>query len=465
MRKIQVMLIMLIAVGLFAGSAFALVNQSFELATTVNGYSFPLGWDGVYGNMAGTPPYTNPAPFIKYIEGAGDAADGTDYIEFEMPGTTNNWCVIYPSWGEEEEVIPGATFTASIWSRHVGGTLSPATDMKLEFYTQPGAVIEGPDWVETILVPILPSTDDTWEFFASDPITVPSIAGGASGDATYVRIVIAFWGNGTMHYDDYRSSLDIPFAWAPTPQNDQVVDHVFTNTNGLSWQNPIGETITATTVYFSQDPNHIWDEDAGHILAGVSAGDTNAAVSGLVDQTDYYWGVKLEVTGFGTARHYTITGSDKGQWHFRTGDAAPVLNFPWVYTWLDAGTQNVTLNPGGAWVIDDGKSPINYAWDAWIINGGANVVWDANDIESPTITVTATGDYEIALTATDAENEVYNTMHVIVADSPCDAVKADPLDLLLECDKDEDCDCDIDDFNIVLSSYLDCMSTKLGCTP
>jgi len=444
MEKIKIMLV-LFALVICGTPAFGLLNQSFEVPTTANGYMFPFGWEAVYMGMPGVPPETDPAPQVVYHQNdAANAHSGSCYMETTLTGS--GYDVIYPHVGEEEAVTPGQTIDFSLWGKKNPSSTATEFGIKLELYAEAGQGYEKNIGIRNFNVPF--TADNTWTEVSQTGWVVPA-------NVYYIRFVIAYAWNvtGTYYWDDFTSSLDNPEAFAPTPADGSIVG--YTVTNQVSWANPEpsapGETVTQT-VYFADltdgDPN---------VVIGSGVGLSSMSIPALADWHDYHW--RVDCYDSGTA---TTTVGD--WWDFSTGDGPPVLDMQWSYVWLDPDPNVVVnLNENGS-VIDDARTPMTLAWDL-ISADSANprVTWfDPNTIENPTVEFYAPGDFEFGLTAKDGQSEVFGTLHVIVYDTACDAAKGDPADLLQIGDVDEDCDVDIDDLRLIADNWIECMTAELS---
>ena len=242
----------------------------------------------------------------------------------------------------------------------------------------------------------------------------------------------------------------------------------------LSWSNPDpndpAEPITAVVYLYESDllletdPNmgpEIIDEEVQTLVVNPSQDSANVALSA---NKHYYWKVYLTDTGLGT----TVSGPI---WYFQTADSAPTNISAGVdqYVWLEDGAAQFTLT--GSYT-DDAKSDVTVLWED-LSNPleqapGTTVTINSPDTAVTTVDVDGDGWYLFQITVTDAVGTGLDQCNVGVYVNACEAAKADPGDISASYpdghgDIDGDCDVDLVDFALVAGSWLDCMSTKLGC--
>ena len=132
-------------------------------------------------------------------------------------------------------------------------------------------------------------------------------------------------------------------------------------------------------VWFGTDPNDY--NDFNKIVdANTPAGeDANSVMVDLNDLGIYYWRVDSYIYGGVTGD--PIKGS---MWRFHAANDVPVLvEASDMITWSGQATQ---LDPN---IDDDGESDVTYEWSADPATGVvASIVFDPNDIEEPTVTIT-----------------------------------------------------------------------------
>ncbi len=178
----------------------------------------------------------------------------------------------------------------------------------------------------------------------------------------------------------------------------------------------------------------------------------------------YYWAVHVTDPTKGVIKGFT--------WNFLATGDAPVTNVSAgadQYVWLVNGTRQFTLT--GTYT-DDGKSSVNVVW-ADISNPleqapGTTVTINSPNTATTTVDVNGDGWFLFSFTASDAIGSGTDTVNVGVYVDACAAAKADPDDIPANYpdghgDIDGDCDIDLDDFAIIAATWLDCMSSKLGC--
>ena len=155
-------------------------------------------------------------------------------------------------------------------------------------------------------------------------------------------------------------------------------------------------------------------------------------------------------------------------WTFDTGNLPPVPDAgDDQYIWLEDGIATVTLYGS---VEDDGKTDgYTVKWSVDLIEGDVNVTIDPNDSETTTVTFDNTGWVNLKLEADDGMFVESDIVGIGIYSSPCEAAKEDPQDSYndyvdgMHGDINGDCKTDLEDFAILASTWLDCMSEKLGC--
>ncbi len=252
-------------------------------------------------------------------------------------------------------------------------------------------------------------------------------------------------------------------------------------TDTLSWVNPDpnnpSDILTADVFILEADELLTYDPNLGPDILDpgvVQVGDNIMTES--LDLSDegyalevgkyYYWAVHVTDPESGV-----IEGFD---WHFlATGDAPPadVSAGADQYVWLESGTKQFTLT--GTY-NDDGKSPVTEEW-VDLSNPLEQAPGTTVTINNPgnaitTVDVDGDGWFLFGFTVTDEVGSGYDEVNVGVYVSPCEAAKADPGDIQASYpdghgDIDGDCDTDLADFALLAGSWIDCMSTKLDCTP
>ena len=326
---------------------------------------------------------------------------------------------------------------------------------------------------------------DTWLFYTAD-LTAP--AGTAYG-RYLIRMFQPTAGDGIVSYDD-TSVYDLALygqAYDPDPSDG---DNVGLDLAALSWKNHDPNNPNDTIicdVYLDDDPNFLSPSMASGIITGtvlLSELDPNVV---LVDDTKYYWYV--DSTDPNTPGNpVTFPGV---VWTFQVADLPPAVNagdnqYLWIYMDdVDGEPNQVTFTITGTYT-DDGKSPILSAeWIQGAHEGGGTVTilsqdWtpgpDAEPHTSGTveaeINATANGWLFLTLEVTDSAGTGTDTMNVGVYNTCLEAAIEDPSDTTIEDnwpdghgDIDGDCDTDLEDFALMASSWVNCMTVKAGCTP
>ncbi len=247
----------------------------------------------------------------------------------------------------------------------------------------------------------------------------------------------------------------------------------------LSWTNPDpnrpGDILTADVFILESNTLLSTEPNLGPttFAPGVYqvANDTTAQSADLSDAgftltagKYYYWAVHVTDPTKGVIKGFT--------WNFLATGDAPVTNVSAgadQYVWLVNGTRQFTLT--GTYT-DDGKSSVNVVW-ADISNPleqapGTTVTINSPNTATTTVDVNGDGWFLFSFTASDAIGSGTDTVNVGVYVDACAAAKADPDDIPANYpdghgDIDGDCDIDLDDFAIIAATWLDCMSSKLGC--
>jgi hypothetical protein len=134
-----------------------------------------------------------------------------------------------------------------------------------------------------------------------------------------------------------------------------------------------------------------------------------------------------------------------------------------VYDWLDPISATVALN---GLIDDDGASPVTILWT---VDDPNNVTITSPTALVTTATIDAAVTRTFTLTATDGAGSLGDTMDANVYDDACAAAIGDPAQTLASDisgpSGDSDCVVNLYDFAAMAINWLDCASTKLGCTP
>jgi len=349
--------------------------------------------------------------------------------------------------------MSGSTIYSALDEPLTSGTLA----LRLEFWDDayPTGIL-----LELITVGTLSSDDppDVWKDVQA--------LGLAPAGTSEVRVVLDYYGvlgGGKGHFDDISlvDENSTGQAGAPLPADGAIV--VASTTTEVKWVNAVGTGPTEVEVWFAieSDPNstiltrRVIDSWVG-----------NANLPSLAEDTDYIWTVNYYDDSLDTTPEVALRAG------FNTGNAPPQVNLVDQYVWLDMAdgfdddANNVTLDLDGN-VIDDGKSlPLTYLWEGVFADSSVpSIEIDPNDTETTTAVFYALGHWTIQLTVDDGEWQDQSWTDIYVYSTPCEAAQGDPMDEDLTGDVDGDCDTDLEDFAVVASTWMDCMSEKLGCTP
>lgn len=251
-------------------------------------------------------------------------------------------------------------------------------------------------------------------------------------------------------------------AYNPNPPDDG--DPVPITLDTLEWENsdpngPGGGTIVCQVYYTSDYP------EAGKYEGDPNFTDYAQPISVNEDQVSaaipdplgigqsYYW--RVDCTNLNTAE--TVIGH---VWTFRTDNGAPKVNAgDDVHTWPGA-VENLD-----ATVSDDGfpePAELTISWAVTAGDAGNVQIAPLADPQDPDteVTITATGTYELTLTAHDGNLGTSDTVTIVVHDDACSAAKA-ALVPLLAGDINQDCTVDLGDLRLLAEDWLMCIG--LGC--
>lgn len=283
-------------------------------------------------------------------------------------------------------------------------------------------------------------------------------------------------GSGIVFYDDvYFGPLGVAReAKFPHPYISEVVPPA---TDVLKWTNPDpnnpADTITSV-VYLEVD-----DGDPNFHTSAIANGITTKSVTlsaltppvSLLPGTKYGWRVDC------TDPHGSPATKQGAYWTFTTrNDNPPVVAAgPDQYNWLDMADGDgdptkVTFTLNGQ-LTDDGASPVTKLWSLiYSEQAPATVVSITNPASLvTTVTINGTGLFRFLLVADDAFAHAEDTVDVYVYGNACEAAQGDPADhyqtYVFVGDVNNDCKVNLDDLSIMAATWLDCLSSKLGCTP
>jgi hypothetical protein len=251
----------------------------------------------------------------------------------------------------------------------------------------------------------------------------------------------------------------------------------------LSWINPDpnnpSDTILCDVWFRSSatplaDPNLVPGQPGAVQIVNdeaISSLDLSTKSITLVADRYYYWKVNVIDPNSGGSPIQT----DGFTWSFYTGDAPALVNAGTdQYVWLTAGTKTFTLT--GSYT-DDGKSAVTTTWTlnpltetdpatiTTIATPSVAQGIKTSGSHATTVTVNNTGWFFFDFTATDLAGAAVDTVNVGVYVDACAAAYADPADLKFQADVSGDCKVDLNDLAMLASEWIQCMSTKLGCTP
>jgi len=267
---------------------------------------------------------------------------------------------------------------------------------------------------------------------------------------------------------DYRPVLNILVA----PQGaDNPVPYdgvrVSTDLAALSWKNPEPNEPYGSIycdVYLGAEPNRPQMDKVsiGPDMSSVAINTTHFPNFGnLANKTTYYWIVDC----FDDSKD---PGLIEGLvWSFYTDDNQPPL--------VDAGADQVVWL-GMSGLPDQETITLYGATSDDGLPGPYTVLWTQQDDDAPpvaivnadqdlaTVTFTERGVYTFTLTADDGDKQAFDTVRVIVGDTPCEASHMDSGEPYLPGDINQDCIVNLEDFAILLSlNWLICTDTLTDC--
>jgi hypothetical protein len=348
-------------------------------------------------------------------------------------------------------------------------------DFRVEWYTETNNLIQ-----ENAFGQITQNDPtNTWLFYTAD-IVAPA---GAAYGRYLIRMYQPTAGDGAVNYDD-TSVYDVALygqAYDPAPADGATVELTLAD---LSWKSHDPDDTFTYDVYLEAegpvvDPNFY----SAPIATGLTNPVVNLAAAGvtLLDNKVYTW--RVDTTDPNDGFPVEFRGI---VWTFQVGDVAPLPDAGAnQYVWLVGGEGNFTLS--GSYT-DDGKSTITRAEYIEGVHqkaGGTIVTMgtQVHDSVAKTVTVdvtvsnpvegqTATGWYGFILEVEDAAGIGTDGVNAGVYGTCLEAAMEDPADTTIETnwpnghgDIDGDCDTDMEDFAIMASSWVTCMTEKAGCTP
>lgn len=380
--------------------------------------------------------------------------------------------------------VPGHTYRMSGYMLHYNtDALRPGTnglcdktgELHAEWYDAANVMLrEDVIGVLSIADPV-----NTWKLCSAD-LTAPA---SAVQGRYLIRMYQSAGGDGAVNYDN-ASVYDLATygeAYNPNPASGAIVNLALST---LSWQNHDPNNIFTFDVYLEAegqviDPNFysapiatdLTDNSVNLITAGVT----------LADDTTYTW--RVDTTDPNNGSPITFQGP---LWTFQVSDVAPVANAGSnQYTYLVNGEGNFILS--GSYTDDD-KSPVIRAefiegthekaggtivtmgTQTW--NQAAKTVTVNVNVSNPVEGQTANGWYAFTLEVEDAAGIGSDAVNAGVYMTCLEAALADPADSTIETnwpnghgDINGDCKTDLEDFALLASSWIDCMTTKAGCNP
>jgi hypothetical protein len=267
---------------------------------------------------------------------------------------------------------------------------------------------------------------------------------------------------------EYRPVLHILVAPEgadnPVPYLDAAVS---TDLAELKWKNPepnepYGQIFC--DVYLGTEPNRPQMDkvSVGPDVSRVAINTTNFPTFGtLVNKTTYYWIVDCLDTSRGPD---VIEGL---LWSFYTDDNEPPV--------VDAGPDQAV------WLGMDGiDGQVTVALEGYTADDGRPgpyvVLWTQDQTEAPpvgivnadqdvaTVTLTERGVYAFTLTADDGEKQAFDTVQVVVGDTPCDASHMSSGQPYLPGDINQDCIVNLEDFALLFAQgWLSCTDMLTHC--
>ena len=233
----------------------------------------------------------------------------------------------------------------------------------------------------------------------------------------------------------------------------------------LCWTHPdpnVPGTVITCDVYFgTNEPNDLLP---GFGLQRISpeGGTTETCIDipvALEQFQTYYWVVDCHDPSMGEGEEF-LPG---GLWSFNTNNKAPSVDAgPDQYIWLgNAGDPANAIVQIDAIVTDDGlpTGELTVTWEQ--IDAGPDITLEQVNPEDPTVmrlTLTATGDYEVQVTADDTDLTTTDTVSIFVRETPCLAAQAMPDYEPMAGDFNADCVIDLEDLAEFAAQWLACNS-------
>lgn len=270
----------------------------------------------------------------------------------------------------------------------------------------------------------------------------------------------ATWDHPTESLRPYLTlTFPPPGADWPNPADESVVPRA--TTTSLSWTNPdpnSGPPAITPTVYLQKDGGVMDIKPLPVNTESVAINETNFPNSHetggmLYNDSGYTWRVDC----VDPSRSPSLIPGE--EWSFFVGQAPSVDAGPDKIDWLDGSPVVIAIN---ATVTDD-VGIDSYTWEQ-VANGAPAVEPDPNDAEDTSVTITARGDYEFMLTASDGNLETSDTVRVVVGDDACDASHLESGAAYNDADENQDCLVDVEDFlALIIEDWLDCTDILTNC--
>lgn len=253
-------------------------------------------------------------------------------------------------------------------------------------------------------------------------------------------------------------------ATTPTPADKTTLGAPPTT---LSWVNPDpndGVSDIICTVSFGigmvGDPNM----DSVTLAPNANSVEINAAnfpkygAYPIADANDFYWKVDCNDLSPGVD---IALGKAPVTWSFKTlYNSAPTVNAG--SDQLDWGLPKTVTLQGTA--NDDGRpippGTLTVTWTR--ISGPDSAVINSPSSASTTVDITASGLYIFELSANDGDQQVSDTVQVIIGEDSCEASYLNGANYN-DWDFDTDCDVDFADFADFAADWLACTDTLVGC--
>lgn len=345
-------------------------------------------------------------------------------------------------------VVPSDSYIFGAWIKAEAGNEPSVVEMGFD-------MLSGVDgaWLGNVVESITITTE--WAYYEVTIDAWTNANAMSPKIAPFGDSVVAI--SGTLFTDDWTmiNANDAGKALSPNPADGEVVTP---DLDVLSWENA-QDAVTVDVIFgVVGEPNAVIIDD--QLVDSV-------VLSGLIPSIDivsdkvYEWRVDT----------YNGTEVTEGTWWtFNTGNNAALPSpGPDQYIWLDGGVAVTTLDGN---VTDDGKTPgytVLWTLDAMESDPATSVIIDPNDAEITTVTIDNTGWYTFKIETNDGLATASAIIHVGVYGSPCEAATQDPEDIYNDYvagehgDINGDCKTDLADFAILASTWLDCMTPKLGC--